>query len=1329
MKRESGAKRAPARIEDVLPLTALQEGFLFHSMYDEQGADVYHLQFVFDLRGDLDTAALHRAADGLLRRHGNLRGAFRQRRNGESVQVVLERVPVPWSELDLSALSEAERAERLADALADDRATRFDLKKPPLIRCRLIRLGAAEYRFVLTSHHILLDGWSVPLLLHELFTMYAEGGSDHTLPPVRPYRDYLRWLAGRDRTEATAAWQRHLADLEGPTLLGPPGAGRETVLPDEAEAELDAELTAAIAEFARRGGLTLNTVVQGAWAQVLGALTGSDDIVFGATVSGRPPELPGVESMIGLFANTVPVRLRLDPARSVADTMAGLQTERSSLAAYEYVGLGEIQQLAGAGGELFDTLYVFENYPAPSGDGRPAYQGLEIAGTEGQGAAHYPLTLTVLPGTRLRFRLTYRPDLFTRETVLGWAERLRRVLLAAVAAPELPLARVDVLDAAERHRVIEEWNDTAGALSERCWPRLFEEQVRRTPEAAALWQDGGVTTYAELNAQANRLARLLVARGAGPETLVALALPRSPQLVVALLAVQKAGAAYLPVDLGHPVERVAAILTAAGPQAALTTSDDRHRLPDGQVALCLDDPELRAALAVQDERDLTDAERTTALRPEHPAYAIFTSGSTGAPKGVVVPHRALLNFLTAMGGTFPLDATDRMLAVTTVAFDIHALELQLPLLSGASVVVADRDAVLDPAALAGLIRRSGATIMQATPTLWHSLLSEQAGAAEGLRMLVGGEALPAALAARMRETGAEVTNLYGPTETTVWSTSLVIEGPVQGAPTIGRPILNTRAYVLDSTLRPVLPGVAGELYLAGEGLARGYLDRPALTAGRFVADPHGTPGARMYRTGDLARWTPDGELEYLSRTDHQVKVRGHRIELGEIETVLEADARVTQAAVLVREDRPGDKRLVGYVVTSGTSGTSGTSENVSESLRAQVRGRLPDYMVPSVVITLPSLPLTPNGKLDRKALPAPGVTDRPGTGGRAPRTEQEAMLCGLFAEVLGLESVGIDDDFFDLGGHSLLATRLVNRVRAELGTGTSIRSIFEAPTVAGLTRRLHQDDDPFATPLRLRAGQRGSTPYFLIHPVVGIGWCYSGFITRLGQDTPVYALQARGLNADEKCAADLREMAADYVAQIRAVRPTGPYRLIGWSFGGLVAHEIATRLQSEGSEVELLALLDSYPARAEETGAPDGDLEQEILAVLTAALGPAAGDRGRSLSAAEIAELLREQDSPLAGIGERGIAAFNRVATNNRRIAGEFEPGVFQGDVLAFRSGQADGAHPYAVKAWDSHVTGEIHEYEVDCTHLEMTTPAALDVITQVLNDRMSGRGQGEETA
>ncbi len=1306
-----------ARIEDVLPLTALQEGLLFHSLYDRKASDVYHLQFAFDLRGELDAEALHRAATGLLHRHANLRAAFRQRRNGESVQVVLDEVILPWREVDLSSLPAARQEAELAAVLAEDRALRFDLKSPPLIRCQLVRLGAREHRFVLTSHHMLMDGWSVPLMLNELFTMYADGG-DHALPPVKPYREYLRWLGRQDRAEAEAAWRRHLAGLSEPTLLGPAGAGRETVVPDEAMVELGEELTAGLTAVARRNGLTLNTAVQGAWALVLSRLTGSSDVVFGATVSGRPAELAGVEAMIGLFANTIPVRVRIDPAQSLANLLAGLQQERSALGDYEHLGLGELQQLSGVRAELFDSLYVFENYPAPAEHGTPAYDGLTLAGADGQAAAHYPLTLTVLPSDALRLRLDYRADLFPRTTVLGWANCLRRVLEALVADPDQPTADVDVLDDAQRQQILVEWSGTTTAPDRSCTPELFEAQVRRTPQATALWYEDTPVTYAELNARANRMARFLVDLGVGPESVVALALPRSPELVVALLGVLKAGGAYLPLDLEHPRERVEMITAGARPAVTLTTLGGLPQLPAGAAQWCVDSAEFRTASAGYAANDLTDQDRAAVLRPEHPAYVIYTSGSTGTPKGVLVPHRALVNFLAAMGQLFPMDTADRMLAVTTVAFDIHALELYLPLLAGASVVVAERDEVRDPAELAALIRRSRATIMQATPTLWQALLSEHPQGAQGLRMLVGGEALPAPLAARMRELAKETTNLYGPTETTVWSTAANLGPEHPAAPAIGRPVRNTRAYVLDDRLRLVPPGVAGELYLAGQGLARGYLDQAALTAGRFVADPYGPAGSRMYRTGDLACWTEDGKLEYRGRTDHQVKVRGFRMELGEVEAALAAHDQVAQAVVVVREDRPGDRRLVAYVVPAGSA------VDHAESI-AHVRRRLPEYMVPSAVVSLDTLPVTPNGKLDRKALPTPDFTAR--ASDRGPRTAQEEVLCGLFADVLGLERIGIDDDFFELGGHSLLATRLVSRIRAELGTDSSIRSLFEAPTVATLARRLHQRDDPFETMLRLRAGRRG-TPYFLIHPAAGLGWCYTGFITRLGPDSAVYALQARGLTGDGELPVSLRNMAADYLTQIRAVHPQGPYRLLGWSFGGLVAHTIATMLQDEGSEVELLALLDSYPAAAE-PDASETDLEQEILAALTAGLDQAPDVRGGPLSAAGVAELLRQQDSPLAGLGERGIEALKHVTANNMRMAHDFTPGSFHGDVLAFRAARQTTEPLHAAKAWYAHVTGGINEFDLDCTHQEMTAPASLDVIAGVLRDRMSptsGRRQGE---
>ncbi|MBL1098309.1 non-ribosomal peptide synthetase [Streptomyces coffeae] len=1307
-----------ARIEDVLPLTALQEGFLFHSLYDEKAADVYHLQLAFALRGRLDAEALRRSCAGLLRRHANLRGAFRQRRSGESVQVVPAEVELPWREVDLSAEESARREERLSAILAEDRAERFDLKTPPLLRCLLIRLGADTYRFVLTSHHILLDGWSVPLLLNELFTMYAHGGADHTLPAVTPYRDYLAWLGGRDRETALSAWRRSLAGLEEPTLLGPAGAGRETVVPDEFEIELDEATTAALTDVARGHGLTLNSVIQGAWALVLSRLTGRDDVVFGTTVSGRPTELPGVETMIGLFANTVPVRVRMAPGESLAGLMSRVQDERGALGESEYIGVGELQRLSGVGSELFDTLYVFENYPAPAGASTLGHDGLEITGTEGRAAAHYPLTVTVIPGPALRVRFNYRPDLFSRQRVLGWSDRLRRVLDAAVADPGRLAAHVDVLDEAERRRILVEWNDTARALPAETYPELFEAQVRRTPDELALDEDGTALTYAELNARANRLARLLVSRGVGPESVVALALRRSTDLAVAVLAVLKSGGAYLPVDLDHPRERIELILDSARPVAVLTTRAGAAGLPEGTGHWCLDDTGFAAEAAHHDGQDLNDPERVAPLLPDHPAYLIYTSGSTGTPKGLTTPHRGLCNVVLGMDERLGVRQGVRLLALAAVGFDMSVYEFLGPLAVGAAVMIAPPDAARDPRVLAAAIRGTGATVISGTPSLWQSVLGAGAELPRGLRIQLAGERFGENIPRGLQEAGASVVNLYGLTEASVYSTVADLPEPFTGQATIGRPIANTQLYVLGPGLRPVPAGVTGELYLAGVGLARGFTHRPGATAARYVANPYGPPGSRMYRTGDLVRWTDDGELFFVGRADHQVKVRGFRIELGEIEAALSAHPAVARSVVIVREDREGDARIVGYVVPEETGVDPG-------ELRAHLRRTLPDYMVPSAVLPLRALPQTPNGKLDRKALPAPDFAAR--VSSRTPRTPQEEVLCRLFAETLGLERVGIDDDFFELGGHSLLATRLVNRIRAELGTGSSIRSVFEAPTVAALAGRLHQEDDPFDTLLRLRAG-KGGAPWFIVHPAVGLGWCYSGFITRLGPESPVYALQARGLSGGEALAPTLREMAADYIERIRSVHPKGPYRLLGWSFGGLVAHQMATMLQSEGAEVELLGFLDSFPA-PEDADETSEDLEQEILAALLIDIGLDPADEDGPLEASEVAARLREEEGPLASLGEEGIAALRRVTGNNLRVARDFVPEVFHGDVVAFRAGRHGVDHPYAVKAWAPYVTGGIQEHEVDCAHLEMTTPAALDVITGVLRDLMPRPASGRQGA
>ncbi|MCB5183479.1 non-ribosomal peptide synthetase, partial [Streptomyces antimicrobicus] len=890
-------------LADVLPLAPLQEGLLFHSLLDTGAPDVYTVQLFADLQGPLDTAALRAAAAGLLRRHPNLRAAFRHDGLPRPVQVVPAEVALPWKETDLSHLDATDRAAALEELLAADRADRFDVTAPPLVRFHLVKLADDQHRLLLSNHHVLLDGWSMPILVQELFALYGTGGDDRALPPVPPFEAYLGWLDGLDEDAARSAWRHALAGVEEPTLVAPGATPDTAVRPEQVSILLTPERTAALTGFARARGLTLNTLIQGAWAILLAQLTGRDDVVFGATVSGRPAEISGVESMVGLFINTLPVRIALRPAESLADLLERIQDEQSDLMDHQHLGLPAIQELAGVG-ELFDTLAVLENYPLDP-EMLKAPGDLTVTHIDGRDATHYPMTLVVLPGERIEIRLNHRPDVIDPASARDLAARLERLFTLFTEAPQQPVGRLDLLDDAARAQVLTEWNDTAREVPARTFPALVEEQTRRTPDRTAVAYDGGSLSYAELADRSNRLAHWLISHGVGPERIVALLLGRSVDIVVAQLAVLKAGGAYLPVDPDYPDERIAHMLTDSGPALVLTTSELATRAPVADPVL-MDRLDLTASPAT----DPTDADRRGALALAHPAYVIYTSGSTGLPKGVTVTHAGIATFSATQIERFAVDADSRVLQFASPSFDASVLELTMSLPAGATLVVpppgplADQDlarvlaehrithALIPPAALA--------TVPPADLPAFRCLL-------------VGGDATNSALVDRWAP-GRTMINLYGPTESTVAATLSAPLAAGTGTPPIGRPIENTRAYVLDGSLRPVAPGTVGELYLAGHGLARGYLGRPGLTAERFVANPFGEPGERMYRTGDLVRWTADGELDYLGRSDGQVKLRGFRIELGEIESVLAAHPGVDQVAVVLREDRPGDKRLVAYTV-------------------------------------------------------------------------------------------------------------------------------------------------------------------------------------------------------------------------------------------------------------------------------------------------------------------------------------------------------------------------------------------------------------------------------
>ncbi|UYQ65424.1 non-ribosomal peptide synthetase [Streptomyces peucetius] len=1024
---------APVELdEDALPVSPLQEGFFFHAEFDAGSADLYVVQELLELDGHVDPERLRQALQLLLDRHPLLRASFRQLPGGQVVQRLAGRVTLPWRQADTSKTP-------LDDLLNADRAERFDLARPPLLRATLIRDGG-RHRLLLTLHHIIADGWSVSVLLRELTAAYQ--GED--LPePVAP-QPFLSWLAARDRDAARDAWRQTLSGLDEPTRLPAlfPATDDEPAQarPEHVDTRLPEDFTAELTAFARTHGLTLSTVVHGLWGLLLGALTGSDDVVFGTTVSGRTTEVAGLDTAVGLFINTVPARVSLRADEPLTDLLRRVQDEHAALLDHQHLGLADIQRIAG-GGELFDTLVVFENYPTGDMPAGREPGALRITGAEVSDAVHYPLALIVEPGDGLLLRFKHDASRLDQVTVAVLANRFTALLHTLVSEPGRTVARTALLSDREREHLTE-LNATAHPVPEATLVSLVAAQAARTPDAPAVAFEDTALSYAELDRRAEALARRLRARGAGPERYVAVAVPRSAELMVALLGVLKSGAAYLPVDLDYPSDRVAFMLGDSGARTVVTTADAAGRLP---AVAGLDH------LLVDSDEDVPETTPARAAGPDHPAYLIYTSGSTGRPKGVAVTHRAVVNRLAWMQGEYGLAADDRVLQKTPSSFDVSVWEFFWALVEGATVVLARPDGHRDPAYLAELIHGRRITTMHFVPSMlaaFTQVMESAAGtpdwAASLRRVFCSGEALTGDQARRWRELTSRsghgpvpLHNLYGPTEAAVDVTFFPYEGGTDLAVPIGRPVWNTRLHVLDPFLRPVPDGVPGELYLAGVQLARAYHDRPSLTAERFVADPFGGPGERMYRTGDLVRRRVDGALEYLGRTDRQVKIRGNRIELGEIEAALAALPGVARAAVIVR-----DGALLGYAVPA-----PGAAAPDTEALTAALAEALPATMVPSAVVALTELPLTPSGKLDQNALPLPDLAPR--AGGRAPRDERESALCGIFTDVLGVEGIGADDDFFMLGGDSLTSIAVATRAR-ETGLTISPRDVFEHRTPAAL---------------------------------------------------------------------------------------------------------------------------------------------------------------------------------------------------------------------------------------------------------------------------------------
>ncbi len=1051
-EKNESVETSRTEIEDILPLCPLQESLLFHLAYDPDVADIYLSQTVVGLKGILDENTLKKAAAFLLDRHSSLRASFEFEGVSRPVQIILAQSPVVWSRTDLKNVPPSEKEEKLRDLLAEDLKQPFPSAPPSLVRFKLIQLTEEEYRFVITSHHILFDGWSAMVMLKELLTAYSQNGSAIDLPPPTPYREYLLWLSRQDRELAVQLWRESFSGLKEGTFLAPRLPQQSAPVHERHIEFLPEDLTLALVDSARKHGVTLNAVIQTAWALLLGRMTHRTDVVFGGTVSGRPPSIEGIESMVGLFAETLPVRIEFRSTDRWIDLVKGVHKRQSRLMDYHYIGLAEIQRVSGLT-QLFDTLLVFQNYPVIRNFFAEMASGLYVTSIQGRDDSHYPLSIMVVPGQRLELSFSYRVDAFSHGRICTIAEELVGLLKAFVAQPEGPVslnASCSELQAAAGYRLKGQPCDlpAVNGLAE-----LIEAQVSRTSDRIAVVDGEHSFTYAEINQQANCLAHYLIDCEAGPEDMIAVILDRSIHSVLALLACLKCGAAYVPINPEYPPERIERILQLARPKVILSTSAWKPAAKRHSVCP-LDEQDVMREIMAKPRTDPRQQDRILPLDLNHPIYVIFTSGTTGVPKGVVMRAVAILN-LVKWHDSEPQEGPPANVAqFTSLGFDVSIQEILHSLSTGKTLHIVPETARHDPEEFVEWLERNDINLLFAPSLVIGALCiaaSDKNIELKALTIIQGGEPLVITEGLRRQfASGAgarRLLNHYGPSETHAVTAYRLPANPADWPShvPIGSPIANTQMYVLNESLAPIQPGESGELYIAGVALARGYLNHPALTAERFVADPFGAPGDRMYRTGDLVSVNEAGMLEFIGRIDNQVKIGGVRIEPGEIETALLRIEGILQCAVLVAEIQ-GKKQLAAYIVWQENR-KSGIAD-----IRQQLRRILPEYMVPHRYCFVDKLPLTFNGKLDRNSLLALLDNEKY----RAPQSKEEEILCNLYAEVLQTPKVGPEDDFFALGGDSLLATRLIGRLRSTVHLELNIRHLFEFPRICELAQQLVQ---------------------------------------------------------------------------------------------------------------------------------------------------------------------------------------------------------------------------------------------------------------------------------
>jgi amino acid adenylation domain-containing protein len=1323
---DSKEKGMAAGGNSLFPLSFAQERIWLLDQLEPNSA-TYNVPMPTRIRGRLDEGVLCRALNEIVQRHEPLRTTIAIM-DAEPVQVIASRCRLEVPLTDLSGLSRSERENKALQLVREDARKPFNLSKDLMIRAHLLRLEEEEHILAVNIHHIATDGWSSGIFYKELHSIYEAflKGNESPLPELTiQYADFgvwqRQWLQGAVLEKQLSFWKRELAEapalVELPSDLPRPAV--QTYRGAQEEFELDKKLTAELKELSRREKCTLFMVLITAFKVLIHRYTGMTDILVGSPIANRNQK--EIEGLIGFFSNTLVLRSDLSGTPTFREVLS--RVREVMLNAYAQQDLPfeklveELQPVRDPSySPLFQLLFSLQNTPPSVNES----ENLKLEPFEvDNGTTKFDLTMDLVETHRgVSGKIEYATDLFLPDTIRRMIGHWKVLLDGIVANPEERISKLPILTVAETQQLVQEWNATTREYPKQsCVQELVEAQAARTPAAVAVEFEGRKITFAELNLRANQTARRLMAAGVGVGVKVGICLERSIELVVGLLAITKAGGAYIPLDPNYPRERLNFIVEDSQLKVLLTQKSLATGWGEitskGLKGLCIDDG---------------SSEKESGANPgckhsaESTAYVLYTSGSTGKPKGVQISHRALVNFLISMREEPGITEKDVWLAVTTLSFDIAGLELWLPLTTGAKILVVSSSAAMDGKRLMGLLEQ--ASIMQATPATWRLLIEAGWKGNSKLKVLCGGEAWSEELAAQLHSRCGELWNMYGPTETTIWSAAVRVK-PGE-APRIGPPIANTQLYVLDKALQVVPIGVAGELHIGGDGLSSGYWQRDELTKEKFIDDPF-NPGRKLYKTGDLVCCRPGRRIEFLGRMDNQVKVRGYRIELGEIQSLLSQHPEVREAVVVVREDSPGEKRIVAYVVPREASSCN------TEQLREMLKQKLPDYMVPSVVMKLQSLPMTPNRKVDQKALPTPGL-EAFETKFIAPRDPLELQLAQLWEKIFGISPIGIRDNFFQLGGHSLLAVRLFTQIEKLTGKNLPLVTLFQSPTIEKLSGILREKgwESPWSSLVPIKPdGSR--PPFYCVHGVGGNILEYMDLAKYMEKDQPFYGLQAAGLDGKRPWHKSVEEMAAHYIDEIRAFQPRGPYYIGGSSFGGLVAFEMARQFEMHGERVALLAFFDTYaPGYPKLLPSASGWRSKLNHQIYRAQL------HWGNFKAARGAEKLTYVQVKAKRLWRSEVFRFNRMRRRwkekmdnmffpkairdaqktGRQAACIFVPSRYSGNATLFRAtGQMKGIYPDPTLGWGELVGGELTIYDTPGHHGAIVREPRARVLAEQLKD------------